>query len=79
MYDGIVGAAHQDINWLHRALAPLGPVPWIFVDMLAPQALRAVIGVTVTLYGTAALLAGERLYGSLEPFIHVSSGIAIDL
>jgi hypothetical protein len=47
--------------------------------MLAPQALRAVIGVTVTLYGTAALLAGERLYGSLEPFIHVSSGIAIDL
>ena len=79
MYDGIVGAAHQDINWLHRALAPFGPVSWIFVDMLTPQALRAVIGVPVTLHGKAALLAGERLYGSLEPFIHVSSGIAVDL
>ena len=55
-------------NRFHKALA-LGPsVAGIYVNVLAPEAFGAVIGVAAPLYKKTALFTSEILPGALEFF-----------
>lgn len=46
-------------DWLHKPFAQLLPIAGLYIHMLAPEALRAVVCVAVALHLCAALLAGE--------------------
>jgi len=70
-------AMHEYIAWrgtfkahrLHKCLAERCAVAGIDVDMLAPQTLRAVIGIAITFDEHSAMLAEKILYSTLEFFV----------
>ena len=66
-YDAF-SAADLDGLRLHHAAAWLAPVSGIYVNMPAPEAVRAVISVTGALHLFSTILAGEALDSFLEPF-----------
>jgi len=50
------------INRHHHPLTFIGPIPWIVIYMFAPQAIRAMVSITVTLHFLAAMLTLEVFY-----------------
>ena len=55
---------------LHQAATVLGAVAGVYIDVLAPKAFGAVIGVAIALDGKATLSAGEIFNVPLEFFVH---------
>lgn len=53
-------------HWLHKTAALLFPITRLNINMLAPQTLRAMIGVPGALYLCAAFLTGEILLHPLK-------------
>ncbi len=51
---------------LHHAAAFFSPIPWLFIDMLAPQTLRAMISVPGAFHFCAAFSADEILCSPLK-------------
>ena len=66
MRDGMSAFLRLNRNRLHCAAARGGAVSGIFVQMLAPQARRTVIGVAISGNGLGAILAHKVLYFSGE-------------
>jgi len=61
-----------DPDGFHHAAAVGCAIPGIDIDMLAPEAFRAVVGVARPLHGMPAMLAGEVLDGTYEDHIRTS-------
>jgi hypothetical protein len=55
-----------DADWLHQAAAVRGTVARMDIDVLAPQAARAVVGVSIAADGRAAVFAGKIFDPALE-------------
>lgn len=68
MYDALLLPNLLISDWFHHAAAILCPVAWIDVHMLAPEALRAMVGVPAPFHCKAAMLASEVLDGAGEFF-----------
>ncbi len=66
MENGVFPALEFHIHWLHEPLAPLLAIAGIYVNMLAPDALRAVIGIAASAHKETAPFAGEVFFGALE-------------
>ena len=66
MLDAILSGINDDTLWLHSATAKGSAVAGIQVNMFAPQAHRAVIGVSIAGYTFATLLTDEVLFLSSE-------------
>jgi uncharacterized membrane protein len=64
--DFMVVAAHLGPNRFKRPTASVGAVAGVYIDMLAPKALRAMVGVAIAFDLGPAVFAGEILYCSLE-------------
>lgn len=61
----------------HEPAAGGAPVAGINVHMLAPETLRAVVGVAGTAYTKTALLAGEIFFSACKfPGQHISRSIS---
>jgi hypothetical protein len=58
-----------DAYGLHQPAACSGPIAWVNVDMLAVQALRTVVCITVATHSCAAIAAAEIFDGPLERFV----------
>ena len=71
--DEISAVFYLHANRLHHAAARVLPVAGMNVDMLAPEALRAVVGVTVAKNNLAAMVAGKIFNLSLEFAGHAKS------
>jgi len=61
------GKAHR----LHQAATVFGAVAWIYIDVLAPEAFGAVVGVAIALHGKATIFAGKIFNVPLEFFVHL--------
>ncbi len=57
-------------RWRHHSYAAGGSVARVYVHMLTPEALRTVIGVSVTLYMEITLLAGKVFYRAFKALRH---------
>ena len=65
-------ATHFRTNRLHKSAARRSPVAGIDINVLAPQARRAVVGIPATLHIFSAVLAGKVFLHSFECFGHGS-------
>lgn len=61
MHDDVMRARAFDGDGPHEPAARLFAIPWIDIDVFAPQALRTMIGIAAPLHGSAAVLADEIL------------------
>ena len=66
MEDSVFPAFGLDTDWFHRAATDGGAVARVYINMLAPETFRTVIGVAVPQHEEPALLAGEVLARPLE-------------
>src|SRR3989344_6036759 len=62
MYYRVIRARTFKGNRLHTSSARGGPIPWIHVDMLAPEASRAVVRIAITLGRGATVFAHKILH-----------------
>ncbi|KKW24655.1 MAG: hypothetical protein UY70_C0003G0015 [Candidatus Kaiserbacteria bacterium GW2011_GWB1_52_6] len=72
VHDAIVRCRAFEPRGLHHAATRLCPIARIFVHVLAPETLRAVIGVAGTLYELSTVLTGKVLDGSLEFLLSIT-------
>ncbi len=68
MKNGVVFAAHLNTDGLHESAAGVCAVTGPHVNVLAPETLRAVVGVSVSVYKKPTLLAGEVFLCTLKFF-----------
>ena len=61
------GKSHR----LHQTATVLSAVAWVYIDVLAPEAFRAVIGVAIALRVKATISTGEIFNVPLEFFVHL--------
>ena len=61
---------YSKVYRFHQAVTGRRTVARVHVNVLTPEALRAVIGVTVSLDGGTTLRAGEIFNVTLESFVH---------
>lgn len=66
-------AFYLDPHRLHGSTAVCSPVAWVYVDMFAPQTLRAVVGVPVTHHLGTTVLAGKVFFISCKHFTRILS------
>lgn len=66
MEDGIFPAVEFNADWFHRAAADGGAIARIHINMLAPEAFRAMVSVAIPQHEEPAPLAGKVLARSLE-------------
>ena len=59
------------VHGLHHSTTPSSPIPGIDVNVLAPETVRAVIGVAVTLNAATALLT-HKIFDSFLKLFHIS-------
>lgn len=52
--------------WLHHTAALRRTITGVHIHMLAPQTLRAMIGIACALHLRAAMLAGKIFFGALK-------------
>jgi hypothetical protein len=64
--DAVLAAYYLYVDGFHHTAAGFFPVAGVDVDVPAPQAGRAVVGVPTALHLMAAVVAGEVFYPALE-------------
>ena len=70
---------HGKSYWLHQPAARLSAIARINIYMLTPETLRAVIGVTISLYKCPAISAGKIFNVTLKFFVHGLVPISLSL
>ena len=70
MRQDIITVFYGEPYRFHHALTERGSVAGVDIDMSAPEAFWAVIGVTVSRDSSTAMCAGEVFNMALESFIH---------
>lgn len=63
-----------DADGFHHAAAHLLPIPWIHIDMLAPKALQAVVGVAIPFHLGLAMPTYKVFFRTFET--HSASRLA---
>src|SRR4051812_12503053 len=66
MHDAVMWRRTLERDWLHHATTALESIARKFVDMFAPEAARAVIGVTAPDHLRAAFFTDEIFYFALK-------------
>ncbi len=61
-----------DICWFHKAAAIMRAVAWVDINMFAPQALWAVIRVSIAVNTSVAVFAYKVFNSAGEFFCHIS-------
>lgn len=64
--DGVLPSLNRDGERLHKALTALSPVARINVYMLAPEAVWAVVGISIPHHVLSAVFAGKIFFGARE-------------
>lgn len=72
MKNDVLSAFQLHTHWLHQSLTGRLTIARVDVDVLAPQTLRAMIGVAAAAHGKTTLLAGKVFSGSFKFFCDAS-------
>ena len=69
--EDIIAAFDGKSHWLHQAATVFGAIAWVYIDVLAPEAFGAVVGVAIALHGKATISASKIFNVPLEFFVHL--------
>ena len=69
--EDIIAAFAGKSHRLHQAATAFGAVAWVDIDVLAPEAFGAVVGVAIALHGKATISASKIFNVPLEFFVHL--------
>ena len=73
MKNNVLPAFKLYAHWLHQSLASCLAIARIYVNMFAPQTMKAVVSVTTAFHNKIALFADEVFFGTLEFLCHRDS------
>ena len=73
MEDAVIRARALEKDRLHHAAAALSAIPWILIDVLAPETVRAMIGIPVADDERPAILTRKIFHALLKFLGHVTS------
>lgn len=68
--DHVFPAPHLKSHRLHHPPAGLGPIAGVYVNVAAPQADRAVVGISIAAYVRSTVVADEILGRPGKPTCH---------
>jgi len=69
--EDVIAAFDGKPHRLHQTATALGAIAWIYIDVLAPEAFGAVIGIAIALHGDATIPAGKIFNVPLKFFVHL--------
>ena len=73
----VVAVFYGEPDRFHQAATGCRAVPWIYIDVAAPETFRTVVGVAISFDGGATVRAGEIFNVALESFVHWDAPVSV--